>query len=196
MLLRKMASDDNYAAVILDMRVPLSVPGGETKKTFGLEMLRELQDAYFLLPPGTPVIIYTGFPDWRECVEAMRLGAYNYICKNGDKGDPDTALPLLIEVCKSIVSAEPEPRSDLDRWLDAVFHLLRRDFGGKCVVILEEEKWLDRLDLARCREIEGKFVFGFEFYAGARRWILENKKLRWQVPRIVNVPRPEEVDYV
>ena len=60
-----------YALVITDLRMP---------KASGLRVLREVQDRQ--LPCA--VVIVTGHGSVREAVEAMRLGAYDFLTKPVD----------------------------------------------------------------------------------------------------------------
>jgi DNA-binding NtrC family response regulator len=57
-----------YEVVILDMRMP---------KKEGLDVLRELQS----FPEQPQVIVMTGYQDVANAVEAMKLGAYDYLTK-------------------------------------------------------------------------------------------------------------------
>jgi DNA-binding NtrC family response regulator len=57
-----------YDVVVLDMKMP---------KKEGIEVLRELQD----FPEHPQVIVMTGFQEVGTAVEAMKLGAYDYLTK-------------------------------------------------------------------------------------------------------------------
>jgi DNA-binding NtrC family response regulator len=57
-----------YDVVVLDMKMP---------KKEGIEVLRELQD----FPEHPQVIVMTGFQEVTTAVEAMKLGAYDYLTK-------------------------------------------------------------------------------------------------------------------
>ncbi|GIW71292.1 MAG: acetoacetate metabolism regulatory protein AtoC [Planctomycetota bacterium] len=57
--------------VIQDLRMP-GMPG--------LELLRRLKDRY----PEIPIVVITAFSTWDTTVEAMRLGAYDYLKKPFD----------------------------------------------------------------------------------------------------------------
>ncbi len=57
-----------YDVVVLDMKMP---------KKEGIEVLRELQD----FPEHPQVIMMTGFQEVATAVEAMKLGAYDYLTK-------------------------------------------------------------------------------------------------------------------
>ncbi len=70
--------------VILD----LSLPGVD-----GLELLRTLKEA----KPDVPVIIITGYASMKTAIEAMRLGAYDYITKPFDLDDVQLVAERAIE---------------------------------------------------------------------------------------------------
>jgi DNA-binding NtrC family response regulator len=57
-----------YDVVVLDMRMP---------RRAGIEVLRELAG----VPDGPQVIVMTGFQEVSTAVEAMKLGAYDYLTK-------------------------------------------------------------------------------------------------------------------
>jgi two-component system, NtrC family, response regulator AtoC len=60
--------EDPYDVIVLDMKMP---------KKEGIEVLRELQD----IPEHPQVIVMTGFQEVATAVEAMKLGAYDYLTK-------------------------------------------------------------------------------------------------------------------
>jgi two-component system, NtrC family, response regulator AtoC len=60
--------EEPYDVVVLDMKMP---------KKEGIEVLRELQD----IPEPPQVIVMTGFQEVATAVEAMKLGAYDYLTK-------------------------------------------------------------------------------------------------------------------
>lgn len=61
-------NEDNYSVVISDIIMP---------KMDGLELLKMIKD----LRPGALVIMITGYPEIETALEAMRLGAYDFIIK-------------------------------------------------------------------------------------------------------------------
>jgi DNA-binding NtrC family response regulator len=60
--------DEPFDVVILDMKMP---------RKEGIDVLRELQD----FPEHPQVIVMTGFQEVATAVEAMKLGAYDYLTK-------------------------------------------------------------------------------------------------------------------
>src|SRR5215210_224953 len=64
----RLFSEHKPAAVLLDLRLPDGT---------GIDVLRELQRQ----APGTPVIVISGHGSVAEAVEAMRVGASDYVEK-------------------------------------------------------------------------------------------------------------------
>jgi DNA-binding NtrC family response regulator len=64
----ELLGEKQYALVITDLRMP---------KANGMRLLREVQDRHL----RCPVIVVTGHGSVKEAVEAMRLGAYDFLTK-------------------------------------------------------------------------------------------------------------------
>ena len=79
--------ETGYDLVITDMKMP---------DMTGLDVLRKVKE----LAPGTIVIVITAFGSIENAVEAMRLGAFNYLIK---PFSPDT-IEAIIEKAKEHVS--------------------------------------------------------------------------------------------
>lgn len=66
-----LASERRFERAVIDLRMP---------GAGGLELLRKLQE----ISPETAVVVLTGFGSITNAVEAMRLGATNYVTKPAD----------------------------------------------------------------------------------------------------------------
>ena len=62
---------ENPDVVIQDIRMP---------QMGGIELLKKIKE----VSPQTPVVVITAYSDWENAVEAMRLGAFDYIKKPFD----------------------------------------------------------------------------------------------------------------
>lgn len=80
----KSALSSDYDLVMLDLSLP---------KVDGLDLLRELKES----KPEMPVIIITGYASMGSAVEAMRLGAYDYITKPFDIDNVQIVAERAIE---------------------------------------------------------------------------------------------------
>jgi DNA-binding NtrC family response regulator len=79
--------EGGYDVVVLDMKMP---------RREGIEVLRELAAT----PEGPQVIVMTGFQEVGTAVEAMKLGAYDYLTK------PAKIEELDILICKAAEKAQ------------------------------------------------------------------------------------------
>ena len=84
------SEQENIDLVVHDLKMP---------GLNGIDLLHELKD----LRPEIPVIVITAFSTWDSAVEAMRLGAYDYIRK-----------PFDTEVVRSIVCRAIEQKLLID----------------------------------------------------------------------------------
>jgi DNA-binding NtrC family response regulator len=81
--IRKIASGQRYFAVLTDLRMP----GAD-----GIAVLRQVKES----DPDCPVIVMTGFATIENAVEAMKLGAYDFVQKPVDVDH----LLLLLRRCR------------------------------------------------------------------------------------------------
>lgn len=87
----ELLAEREYALVITDLRMP---------KASGMRVLREVQDRAL----GCRVVVITGHGSVREAVEAMRLGAYDFLQK---PIDPQHLVLLVDRVLRE--GAAPVP---------------------------------------------------------------------------------------
>ncbi|AWM40824.1 Transcriptional regulatory protein QseF [Gemmata obscuriglobus] len=80
----ELLAEREYALVITDLRMP---------KASGMRVLREVQDRGL----GCQVVVVTGHGSVREAVEAMRLGAYDFLQK---PVDPEKLILLVDRVLR------------------------------------------------------------------------------------------------
>ena len=88
----EMLSERPYALVITDLRMP---------KASGMRLLREIKDREL----SCAVVIITGHGGVKEAVEAMRLGAYDFLTKPVDPQQ----LVLLVDRVLRERAAAPAP---------------------------------------------------------------------------------------
>jgi len=101
----RLAEDDSPEMAIVDLRMP-----GRS----GLELTRDLHD----LDPQTRILVLTGYGSIATAIEAMRLGAMNYLPKPADVDDiiaafekgeaPPLSVPETEYLAPSLARAEWE----------------------------------------------------------------------------------------
>ena len=79
----------HFDVVLEDLKMP---------RLDGLGLLRRVRDDY----PDTAVVIMTAFSTWETAVEAMRLGAFNYIRKPFDNEEIRGIVKRAAEVMQSL----------------------------------------------------------------------------------------------
>lgn len=75
----RLAQDDSPEMAVVDLKMP-----GKS----GLELLRDLKQ----IDPSTRVVVLTGFGSFATAVDAMKLGAVNYVSKPADADDVISAF--------------------------------------------------------------------------------------------------------
>ena len=184
-LLSDLRKDDPYALVVLDMWVP-PVAGNEVDKGFGLRVLKRLQEFYRLLRPETPIIVFTAYPSYDDCVACIQAGAHDYL----PKADPDSAnnnMRTLFERCKSILYPDRQVEDPINRYLDRHLDTLIAEHAGGFVALIEE-------GVARNASIDAEVEDGFAILTGrsydeVHDHFLRNPGLHWEEPLILNIPR-------
>jgi two-component system response regulator PilR (NtrC family) len=84
-----MVEEQDFDAVVQDLKMP---------KMNGLKLLEKIKT----LRPELPVIIITAFSTWDNAVEAMRLGAFDYIKKPFDTDNIRAVIRRAVEQKRSL----------------------------------------------------------------------------------------------
>ena len=139
--LKKIATT-TYDAIVSDYSMP---------RMSGLELLDELAKREV----DTPVIITTGFGDEKTVVQAMKMGAYDYIVKEPDLGHLDL-LPLVIKDAYSK-------------------YLLKKENERLMAELIEKRKQLEELNLKLTElsitdELTGIYNYRFFQLALEKEW--------------------------
>jgi DNA-binding NtrC family response regulator len=95
----QMLRERPYALVITDLRMP---------RTSGLGLLREIKNRNL----SCAVLIVTGHGTIREAVEAMRLGAYDFLTKPVDPQQLVALVDRVLRECSAAPAAGAEESSD------------------------------------------------------------------------------------
>ena len=102
------AMKQDYDLVLTDIRMP---------EIGGMRILRDIKRS----KPSTPVVIFTGYATVQSAVQAMKLGASDYIEK---PFTPDMLLTTVKKVLEKAASEEPEKQELIHK--DEVVRVLER----------------------------------------------------------------------
>jgi DNA-binding NtrC family response regulator len=118
----------NYDVVLTDIRMP---------DIGGMVVLRDLKRA----KPTLPVVIITGYANVRSAVQAMRLGASDYLEK------PFTPVELLKSVDKAVqIAASQVPQEQALVNKEEILRVLEREAVDTDFVFKLLHRWADALE--------------------------------------------------
>ncbi len=135
--------NSRFDVITIDMRFEIKEDKdseGGLKILHFLETLRHWN-------PSSVAVVFTAYPSFRNCVEAMRYGAWDYIDKNNTfieyKDDNGRSIPSVQMLLRSVkeglehrFSSEAGPNS---LWLQEHLPELVEKYSGKMVAFIGEE---------------------------------------------------------
>jgi FixJ family two-component response regulator len=160
-----------YDVIILDVRME--------EKTSGLGVNLALALGEELGYEEPVKIIFTGYPNYKQCVEAMRHGAWDYIVKEDDGTTPAAQVVVNSAVARL---QELDLRRELEQqiaaeWLPQYLRELQAKYGGMLVAI-----W-HRPEIA----VVTSGTDAFELEVHLRKWRQEHAE--WEQPFLVRIPK-------
>ncbi len=135
---------DSFDLVIQDLKMP----GFD-----GTELLRWIKSEV----PNVPVIVITAFSSWDSAVEAMRLGAYDYIRKPFDTDTIRSVVGRALERREAILASVDGKREETrgfemignDPLIQAVFRMIRLIAPTDSTVLVQGESGTGKELVAR-----------------------------------------------
>lgn len=164
----------SYDAIILDIRMEERLAGIWAASALAKELGKE-----------KPVrVVFTGYPEYETCVQAMRSGAWDYIIKK-DYGDRPAAQVVVESIVNRFRQLDLEEEL-LDRigreWLPANLPDLTARYPGMLVAI-----WYDPASDPEVQVVKsGRDAIELETRLAAWR----RSHAEWQHPFIVRIPGP------
>jgi hypothetical protein len=159
-----------YDVIVLDMVIETERAGLEAAFAFQLS-----QQLGWEVPVR---IIFTGWPDWRQCVQAMRNGVWDYIRKE-DVGETPAAQIVVesaLSRLKQLDLRREHERRIADDWLPRNVWKLLPEHAGKLVAIWHQPEVT----------VIASGVDAFELEANLRSW--REQHFTWEEPFIVEIP--------
>ena len=165
-------------AVVVDMRMP--------EELDGLRLLRAALH-YGIGRPSTPVIIFTAFESFENCVDSMKAGASDYIPKSACG---ENTIGKVVRRCIALIKEASGAEEPVGPWLMKNYKDLVSEFGGQRIAVLAG-------NVAGCcaahgaKEIDGHFVLSAPSYEELRDVIMRYPQVRDSLPFIAMLPEKE-----
>jgi ActR/RegA family two-component response regulator len=184
---------DPLNLAIIDMHLPYdsaSLVAQDTDKAGGIHCLEAIR---YLKLCGCPCVVYTAFPTFDDCVQAVHAGAAAYIPKKriGEEG----GAAALYKVSEGLLHGgtprkEPVPSGE---WMERNYEWLRQGFAGKWVAIVKNGVASDaKPPIPGVCERDGLAVFCADSYEALRDIIAGRKALVMELPAVGRIPRESE----
>jgi len=172
--------DSVVDGVVLDMRMPEDLVGG-------LHLLRS--GLYFgIAKPSVPILVFTGYPSYDNCVAAIKSGAWGYLPKGEARKN---TLQAVVLRCLAMIDEAKHPVEPIDPdWLRTNYTELVNRFGGKRIAVLATEV-AKAQGLADGEEIGGRVVLADESFQKLRDKLLSHPAARDSLPFIALLPEKE-----
>ncbi|MDA3938535.1 MAG: sigma-54 dependent transcriptional regulator [Spirochaetia bacterium] len=119
---RRMLETEVFKAAVIDLKMP---------HIDGLSLLKWIQEE----GPAIPVIMISAYGDIKDAVEAMKIGARDYIVKPFDPEE------LIIRLKRIIENQELKDRVELDKPEDSEF----KDWIGKSPLLIQIKKLVEKI---------------------------------------------------
>jgi len=179
-------SEDPLDLIILDMHMPLHEGATKPADEAGIEFLRSNQLT------ECPVVVYTAYGSFRNCVRAVQAGAAAYVPKKLQEAyrGPEGGIDDLVEVCRELLTKTAPNQTHLPadgHWLDKNYEWLCREHGDRWVAFVPASK-AQSAGIAGT-ERSGVVVVSEESREGLARIIAGKLPFLHEIPHIVFVPR-------
>jgi len=163
MIRAKRREGASYDVILLDIRMEEELSGIKTM----VELAREAREEVPLR------IVFTGFPTYKTCVQAMRHGAWDYILK--EDVENRLAAQIVVESALSRLR-ELDLRRELENRISEHLGELQLDYAGKLVALWHEPEV----------HVIASGSDAFELEDNLKEW--RKQHASWKQPFILRVP--------
>jgi CheY-like chemotaxis protein len=169
-----------YDVIVLDVRMEEETRGLDIARTLGLPISSAFAVEFSYESPVR--IVFTGFPSYRQCVKALRYGAWDYIVKE-DVGNTPMARIVVDSAMTRL--RQFDLRRELEQriaaaWLPQHLWELQPAYGGKLIAIWHKPEI----------RVIASGSDAFELEANLGEWRKLNAA--WEQPFLVRIPPPPE----
>ena len=183
---------DPLDLVVLDMHMPLHQGSAAIAGDAGIRFLRSCRILPAFDTTICPVVVFTAYPSWRDCVRAVQAGAAAYLPKQSQDTywGQEGGIDLLIDTCRALLTEPQEAEKcplPLAEWMVDHYDWLRQEYRGRWVAFVAESK-AQPLALAGVARDGVIVVSGDSQEELARRIALTVVELGEEIPPISLVP--------
>jgi len=173
--------DANYDVIVLDIRMEEETSGLATAQAFRLSEMAKAINKEF--GPELPIrIIFTGYPQYPQCVEVMRSGAWDYIVKEdvGEKSMFKIVVDSALVRLRQLDLRRKHEELFASDWVPKHIHELQKQYGGKLVALWHQPQ----------PEVIAAGIDAFDLEEKLINW--RNEHEEWEQPFIVKIPASDE----
>jgi CheY-like chemotaxis protein len=122
--------------IVLDMHMPRHGDTAKTAANGGIQFLRSFNLAM------CPVVVYTAYPSYQNCVRAVQAGAVAYLPKMTQDtydGNQEGGVDELVETCRALLKRPERDETRLPpdgEWLEENYDRLCQQYGGQWVAFV------------------------------------------------------------
>jgi CheY-like chemotaxis protein len=185
-------SSDRLDLVILDMHMPLGASPGPIDEKAGVKLLNKVFGLHEYRLIDCPVVVFTAYGSFRNCVSAVQAGAAAYIPKAPLEDTGEGGLNDLLSNCKALLFPEATTASNVlpsSDWLRLHGKWLQDRFHGKWVAFCREQtaRYVGFTDTAKYPSLDGVVLLSGHSYEEVRSVVVTHPTLFEELPVIVEV---------
>ena len=187
------SASEHLDLMVLDMHMPLAEYGASVDEEAGVKLLNKLFSLHEYKLVECPVIVFTAYASFTNCVRAIKAGAADYIAKTATEDPCEGGLNGLMSSCRRLLFPGP-PRTRLETvptadWLRLHGSWLRENFKEKWVAFIGEHiaRSAGLADVAQYPVLDGIVILSGATYDEVRAAIANQPTLLEQLPTVVQV---------
>ncbi len=173
--------------VILDMRIPFK-KNTKTDHKGGIKFIKLQLYNFFHNTP--PIIFFTAYPNYDQCIEAIKDGAYYYLPKSSHipgVNNSERLMKMCGEIlCKEKIKAKHKKQPD-EGWFKRNHMKVRERYSKKYVAFVATDKKLKILKPIKMEKLDGVKILISNTYEKLRQCIIEDEHLINILPLIVYI---------
>jgi CheY-like chemotaxis protein len=174
-------SEDPIDLIILDMHLPMSAEDPNILDDAGVRFLRQYRLAH------CPIVVFTAYPSFANCVAAIQAGASAYIPKvsKDNEGGPEA----LCETCKRLLGNREQKEAAVPptkEWIRRNRQRLGTEFDGKWLAFIDQAK-LTKEQAEGLSVMDGLVLLVGNSYEDVRNQVIHSPAVLTAKPTILMV---------